>query len=114
MGAVTGGATSPKTLRIASASAASLSGVDVPCALMCPMSLGFETGVVERELHAARRARAARRRCGDVVGVGVAAVAGDLAVDRRAACERALQRLEHEERRALGDHEPVAVDVERP
>src|SRR5262249_37576166 len=30
---VTGGADSPNTLRIASASAASLSGVDVPCAL---------------------------------------------------------------------------------
>ena len=31
--AVTGGAEPPNTLRIASASAASLSGVDVPCAL---------------------------------------------------------------------------------
>ena len=35
---VTGGGASPKTLRIASASVASLSGVDVPCAFTCPMS----------------------------------------------------------------------------
>ena len=35
---VTGGAASPNTLRIASASVASLSGVDVPCALTCPMA----------------------------------------------------------------------------
>ena len=48
-----------------------------------------KAGVVERELHARRRAFAAGRRRGDVVRVGVAAVAGDLAVDRRAARARA-------------------------
>ena len=66
---------SPNTLRIASASAASLSGVDVPCAFTCPIVGGVEAGVVERELHARGRALAAGRRRGDVVRVGVAAVA---------------------------------------
>ena len=37
---VTGGGVSPNTLRIASASAASFSGVDVPCAFTCPMAAG--------------------------------------------------------------------------
>ena len=56
---VTGGRGSPNTLRIASASAASLSGVDVPCAFTCPIARGIEAGVVERELHARGRACAA-------------------------------------------------------
>ena len=111
---VTGGGVSPKTLRIASASAASLSGVDVPCALTCAMSRGGEAGVVERELHARGRAFAAGRRRGDVVRVGVAAVADDLAVDARAACDRAVPTLEHERGRAFAHDEAVAVGVERP
>ena len=56
---------------------------------------GVEAGVVERELHARGRAGAARRRRGDVVRVGVAAVAERprrRCVAPRA--ERALQRLE--------------------
>ena len=110
---VTGGGASPNTLRMASASVASLSGVDVPCALTCPMRGGVETGVVERELHACSRTGAAGDGRGDVVGVGVAAVAEHLAVDRGAARQRVLQRLEHGEARALGDHEPVAGGVER-
>ena len=59
---VTGGGASPNTLRMASASAASFSGVDVPCAFTWPMSRGVEAGVVEGELHARRRAGAAGRR----------------------------------------------------
>lgn len=38
---VTGGLGAPKTLVMASASARSLSGVEVPCALMCLMSDGL-------------------------------------------------------------------------
>ena len=60
-----------------------------------------------------RRAGATGRRCGDVVGVGVAAVAGDLAVDARAAGRSPARATRAEERRALGDHEAVAVGVER-
>ena len=56
---VTGGADSPNTLRIASASAASLSGVEVPCAFTCPIADAGSAGVVERELHARGRALAA-------------------------------------------------------
>ena len=79
---------------MASASVASFSGVDVPCAFMCPMRGGVEAGVVERELHARGRACAAGRRRGDVVGVGVAAVAEHLAVDGRTPRQRALEGLE--------------------
>ena len=59
--AVTGGLGSPNTLRIASDSAESLSSVDVPCALMCPIASAPIVGVVERELHARRGAGAALR-----------------------------------------------------
>jgi hypothetical protein len=45
----------------------------------------LEAGVVERQLHAGDRPDAAWRRRGDVVGVGVARAAEDLADDRRAA-----------------------------
>ena len=75
---------------------------------------GGEPGVVERELHARGRAFAAGRRRGDVVRVGVAAVADDLAVDVRTAGDGAVPTLEHERRRAFAHHESVAVGVERP
>ena len=51
-------------------------------------------------MHAAAPAPPGHRR-GDVVRVGVAAVAEHLAVDGGAACERVLQGLEHTERRRL-------------
>ena len=53
---VTGGPGVPNTLAMASASAASLSGVEVPWALICTMSAGGQPGVGERQLHAGDRA----------------------------------------------------------
>ena len=57
---VTGGPGRAEHLAIASASAASLSGVDVPWALMWTMSAGRDAGVGEGQLHAGDRAGAAR------------------------------------------------------
>ena len=111
---VTGGPGVPKTFSIASASAASFSGVEVPWALIWRMSPGLDAGFGERQLHAGDRARAARRRRGDVVRVGGARAAHDLAVDVRAPSVRRVPLLEHEHRRAFGDHEAVALGVERP
>ena len=59
---VTGGPFAPKTLAIASASAASFSGVDVPCALMWVIADGVQAGVGQGLLHAGDRADAARVR----------------------------------------------------
>ena len=73
-----------------------------------------EAGIVECELHARGRAFATRRRRGDVVRVGVAAVAHDFAVDARAAGDRAVPTLEQERGGALTHHEPVPFGVERP
>ncbi len=42
----------------------------------------------------------------------VAAIAGDLGVDLRAAGLRVFQFLEHDHAAAAGDHEAVAVGVE--
>ena len=56
---VTGGPGAPNTLAMASASAASLSGVEVPWALMWRDVGGVDAGVGERELHAGDGADAA-------------------------------------------------------
>ncbi len=48
-----------------------------------------------------------------MVRVAAAGEAGDLAVDVRAARQRALQLLQDQHRAALAHHEPVAVAVER-
>ncbi len=67
---VTGGEGEPKTFSMACASARSLSGVEVPCALMWPISAGAHPGIGEGELHARRRPVAPRGGRGDVMGVG--------------------------------------------
>ena len=87
---VTGGPGSPKTLLIARASARSLSGVDVPWALMWAIGGRLEPGVEERQLHAGDRAGAVGRGGGDVVGVGGAGRAGDLRVDAGATGDGAV------------------------
>ena len=78
-----------------------------------PDRCGIDARVVERELHAHGGARATGRRGGDVVRVAVPSVAGDDAVDVRAARDRTLERLEDDKPRAFGHHEAVAVGVER-
>ena len=98
---------------MASASAASLSGVEVPWALMWAMSDGVEPGVGQRQLHAGDGARAAGGRGGDVVGVGRGGGAEHLGEDRGAAGLGGLPLLEHQHAGALGHHEAVAVLVER-
>ena len=50
---------------------------------------------------------------GDVVRVARHPVAGELAVDRRAAVLRVLELLEDEDARAFAHHEAVAVQVPR-
>ena len=57
------------------------------------------------------RAVAVFGRRGDVVRIGAHAVAGELAVDARAARLGVLELLEHQHARALAQHEAVAVDV---
>ena len=110
---VTGGPASPKTLVRASASAASLSGVDVPWALTCPIGRGLEAGVGEGLLHAGDRRGAVRVGRGDVARIAGGAVAGELAEDGGPALDGVVPALEHEEPGALAHHEPVAVAVER-
>ena len=78
---VTSGPGSPKTLVMARASARSLSGVEVPCALMWPDVGRRDAGVGQRQLHAGDRTGAVGRGCGDVVGVGGAGRPGELGVD---------------------------------
>ncbi len=51
---------------------------------------------------------------GQVVGVGGAAVPGQFCIDAGTSPHGVLQPFEYDERRALGQHEPVAGDVERP
>src|SRR5581483_9423987 len=70
--------------------------------------------VVEGQLHAGRGAAPAGRGGGDVVGVGVAAVAQHFAVDAGAPGQRPVEPFQHEEGGALAHDEAVAVDVEGP
>ena len=63
----------------------------------------------ERHLHAAHRALARRRH--HVVAVGGRAVAGEFAVDPRAARFGVLVFFEHENAGAARDHEAVAILV---
>jgi hypothetical protein len=74
----------------------------------------LRAGVLEGELHADGGAGAPGRGCSDVVGVGVASVPRDLAVDGGTTRPCPLQRLEHDTAGALADDEAVAVGVERP
>ena len=99
---------------MASASAASLSGVEVPWALIWRDVRGVEAGVVERQL-ACRRWRPAPPGDGAVMWWASAVLAGaeHLGEDRGAAGDGVLPLLEHQHGGALGHDEAVAVDVER-
>ena len=73
----------------------------------------LDAGVVERHPHRARRVLARRIGLRHVRRVRRDAVAGELAVDLRAARTRVLELLEHEDRSRLAHHEPVARAIER-
>ena len=86
-------AASPSAARIACASATSPTGVEVAWALMWTTSDGVSAGVLERHARMARAAPAPTGSgCGDVVGVGGDAGAGDLARRSGAAGPRVLER----------------------
>ena len=109
---VTGGDSSPNTLITASASAASLSGVEVPWALIWRMSAASRPA----SSSASFMHTIAPDPPGDgamMVGVGIACRAHDLPEDRRTTSCRVLPLLEDEHGGALTHHEPVAADVER-
>ena len=74
---------------------------------------GRRVRVGERPAHRLDRPVAGRVRVGDPVRGERVAVAGQLRVDPRAARDRVLEGLEHEEARALAQHEAVAGGVER-
>ena len=103
----------PNTSSAASASAASFNGVDVPWALIWRMSPGSRPASSSaRRMHAD-----APTPPGDGAVMwwasALLAAPSDLADDRRPAPDGMLPLLEHEHGRALAEHEPVAVDVER-
>mmetsp|Transcript_39764 Transcript_39764/g.87296 ORF Transcript_39764/g.87296 Transcript_39764/m.87296 type:complete len:236 (-) Transcript_39764:576-1283(-) len=72
-----------------------------------------DAGRVHGEVEALGHALALGVGCGDVVRVAGGGVAGELAVDVRAARERVLLRLEEQHARALAHDEARAVGVER-
>ena len=76
--------------------------------------VGIEPGVLEGQLHGHGRAGAFGMRGGDVVGVGRAAGAEQLGVDRRAALAGVLELFEDEDAGPFAEDEAVAVLVERP
>ena len=101
-----------RTFRHGLGLAASFNGVDVPWALICRMAGRLEVGVGEGELHARHGARSSGGGCRDVVGVGVARRAQDLAVDRGATGDRHVPLLEHEYAGALTEDETVSSRME--
>ena len=104
---VTGTAPAPNTLVIAAASAASLSGVEVPWAFTWPTSPGARPGVGERRLHARDRAGPALGGRRDVVGVAGAAVAEQLAPDR-------WRRGRRRTRRSSSTRKPAPSPMTKP
>ena len=70
-------------------------------------------GVLQGETDGERRPRALGVGCGDVEGVVGGAVAHDLRVHLGPSCLRPFIGLEDQRARALGEHEPVAIGVER-
>ena len=75
------------------------------------MSLGTEAGVGDRRAHDADGAVAGGLGGGDVMGVGAHAVAHHLGVDPRAARDRRVHLLEHQDAGAFREHEAVAPAV---
>src|SRR5271166_7003267 len=74
---------------------------------------GFYLRVAQGALHCQRDAARLRVRLHHVVRVGRLAVAYDLRIDPRAAAARVLELLDDHSAGAFGDHEAVAVLVER-
>ncbi len=72
----------------------------------------FDSGVLEGQPDAA--VLPGRIRVDEIRAVGVDAVAEDLAIDARTAPLGILETLEGVEATTLGDHDPVAVAIERP
>ena len=70
--------------------------------------------LLHRHADGARRLFAALFQPHAVIRFAGGAVARDLAVNVRAARPRLLHLLHHEEPRAFGDHEAVAIARERP
>ena len=103
----------PKTLAMASASAASFSDVEVPWALMWTMSRGPRPASTRAISMQATAPGTPGRRGGDVVGVGGAGRPEDLAVDVGAAGLGHLELLEQQDGGAFGQDEAVTVGVER-
>ena len=73
-----------------------------------------QAGVLQSKLHRQHRPGPVGVLVGDAKGVRRAAVAGDFRQNRRPAFLRVFQGFEHEHPRALAQHEPAAVGVERP
>src|SRR5690606_6106179 len=73
-----------------------------------------DAGPANRGAHATERAVAILGRRGDVEGVTAQTVADQLAIDPRAAGERMLALLEHDDARPLAHDETVAIAVVGP
>ena len=69
------------------------------------------SGAFDRHAHAAERAVAVRRRCGNMVGIARQPVAGQLGIDPSAARLGMVERFQHHRAGALAHHEAVAVLV---
>ena len=70
--------------------------------------------MLQRHLHRADRPFAIRRRRGHVMRIGGEPVAGELAVDLRAARFRMLELLDDDNARAFAHDEAVAIAIPRP
>src|SRR6202035_2644305 len=63
--------------------------------------------------HREPRAIAVLRRCRNVIRIAAHAEADELTIDTRAAALRVLELLENDRAAAVGEHEPIAVEVPR-
>src|SRR5262249_20458889 len=72
----------------------------------------IDLAVLQGRTHGARGA--ARIDGGDVAGIGAHAEAKHFGIDRSAACDRMIARLQHEHGRALAEHESGARSRKRP
>src|SRR5207248_9842229 len=74
----------------------------------------FEAGILQRALHHAHHSAAVFRRRRDVVRVARHAVAGDFAVDPRAAGDGALALFDNDDAGPFAHYESVALQVPGP
>ena len=107
-------AAAPSAARIARVSTTSLARVRRPVGADEVDLLGRRPGPLERERDRPSRLFARGLGRADVKRVGGEGAAGDRAVDARAAPRGVSRRLDDEHDRALAEHEPVPVGVERP